>query len=191
MKNSMNSYKNIIILGAARSGKSTLAHMLHRNYNYSIISIDSFVSALHDAFPEIGISHSNTENKFKLLPQFLLSYMEKIVNEYPEERFVLEGWHVYPNDIKRLFHNLDVKLICLGYTEISCDEVFEIIRKNEGENEYTKKMTDERLKTLISNHIEYSKMLKKQCEESNIKFYDTSFNRNNKLNEIMNVLIDK
>ena len=55
--------KNIIILGAARAGKSTLAQMLHKDYNYSIVSIDAFVSALQDAFPELGITHSNTENK--------------------------------------------------------------------------------------------------------------------------------
>ena len=83
--------KNIIILGAARSGKSTLAQMIHKKYNYSIISIDSFVSALRDSFPSLGITHSNTENKFKLLPAFVFSYMKKITNEYPEENFVLEG----------------------------------------------------------------------------------------------------
>lgn len=69
--------KNIIILGAARAGKSTLAQMIHRKYNYSIISIDSFVSALRDSFPSLGITHSNTENKFKLLPPFVFSYMKK------------------------------------------------------------------------------------------------------------------
>ena len=69
--------KNIIILGAARAGKSTLAQMIHRKYNYSIISIDSFVRALRDSFPSLGITHSNTENKFKLLPPFVFSYMKK------------------------------------------------------------------------------------------------------------------
>jgi hypothetical protein len=74
--------KNIIILGVARAGKSTLAQMLHKDYNYSIISIDAFVSALQDAFPELEITHSNTENKFQLLPPFVFSYMKKIIYEY-------------------------------------------------------------------------------------------------------------
>ena len=109
--------KNIIILGAARAGKTTLAKMLHRKYNYSIISIDSFVSALSDGFPSLGITHSNTENKFKLLPKFIFSYMNKIINEYPEERFILEGWHVFPKDVIEIFSDMDVKIICLGYTK--------------------------------------------------------------------------
>lgn len=38
-------------------------------------------------------------------------------------------------------------------------------------------MTDLKLKELILNHIEYSKILKEQCNKNNIEFYDTSFNR--------------
>ncbi len=181
--------KNLIILGAARAGKSTLAQMIHKKYNYSIISIDSFVSALRDCFPSLEITHSNTENKFKLLPPFVFSYMKKITNEYPEENFVLEGWHVYPSDISKLFCDMNVKIICLGYTKISCEEVFKLLRKNEKENSYTKKMSDEKVKELISNHIEYSKVLKKQSEKNNIKFYDTSFERDNVLEEAMRYLI--
>lgn len=180
--------KNVIILGAARAGKSTLAQMIHKKYNYSIISIDSFVSALKDAFPELGITHSNTERKFQLLPPFIFSYMEKIINEYPEEKFVLEGWHVYPKEIKKLFSDLNAEIICLGYTKISCMEALEKIRENESENSYTKSMSDDEVKKLISNHIEYSKELEKQCKENNIEFYDTSFDRDNVLKNIIEKL---
>ena len=181
--------KNIIILGAARSGKTTLAQMIHKKYNYSIVSIDSFVSALKEGFPELGITHSNTENKFKVRPKFVFSYMNKIINEYPNERFVLEGWHVYPSDIVRLFNCDDFKIICLGCTEISCEEFLSKIRMYENKNSYTRQMTDERLRDLIVDHIEYSKVLKRQCEESGIKFFDTSFNRDVVLNEVMEYLI--
>lgn len=181
--------KIVIILGAARAGKSTLAQKIHRKYNYSIISIDSFVSALRDTFPDLGISHSNTENKFKVLPTFVFSYMKKIMKEYPDESFILEGWHVYPEDIAKLFKNENVQIICLGYTETNCEECLNLIRKNEKENSYTKRMTDEEVKELISKHIEYSKILKQQCKKNSIKFYDTSFNRDNILEEAMRYVI--
>lgn len=182
--------KHIIILGAARAGKTTLTSMLHKKYNYSIISIDSFVSALKEGFPSLGITHSNTENKFKLLPQFIFSYMNKIINEYPKEKFVLEGWHVFPKDIIKLFCNMDVNIIGLGYTEITCDEALYHIRKNETEYSYTAKMADNKVKELILNHIEYSKIIKKQCEENNIKYYDTSFDREKVLEKAMNFLLE-
>ncbi len=181
--------KNIIILGAARAGKTTLAKILHHQFQYSIISIDSFVSALQDAFPELGISHSNTDNKFRLLPPFVYSYMEKIVKEYPEEKFVLEGWHVYPNEICKLFDKRNVKIICLGYPQISCEKALQLLREKEQENSYTKKMTNEEVKRLLSNHIEYSKKLKKQCEENEIQFYDTSYEREKILGQIIEDLM--
>lgn len=181
--------KNIVILGAARSGKSTLAKILQEEYNYSIISIDSFVSALRDAFPELGITHSNTENKFKLLPQFVYSYMKKIIKEYPNQKFVLEGWHVYPDDMAKLFANDDVKMICLGYNEISCDEALTLIRVNENANSYTKNMSDDEVKRLILNHIEYSRILKEKCIDYGIEFWDTSFDREKKLKEIVKRII--
>ena len=59
----------------------------------------------------------------------------------------------------------------------------------ENKNSYTRQMTDERLRDLIVDHIEYSKVLKRQCEESGIKFFDTSFNRDVVLNEVMEYLI--
>lgn len=182
--------KNIIILGAARSGKTTLANMLYKEYNYSIISIDSFVSALRDGFPNLGITHSNTENKFKLLPPFIFSYMNKIISEYPEGKFILEGWHVFPRDIIKLFRNMDVKIVCLGYTKITCDKALYEIRRNETKNSYTIKMTDDKVKELILNHMNYSKILKKQCEENNIKYYDTSFDRDKVLEEAMKYLLE-
>ncbi|MCI8290950.1 MAG: AAA family ATPase [Clostridia bacterium] len=181
--------KNIIILGAARSGKSTLAKILNEEYNYSVISIDSFVSALRDAFPELGITHSNTENKFKLLPKFVYAYVKKIIKEYPEQKFVLEGWHVYPDDMARLFANDDMKMICLGYIDISCDEALTLIRENENDNSYTKMMNDDEVKKLILSHIEYSRILKKKCESCGVEFWDTSFDRDKKLREIIDNIV--
>lgn len=181
--------QNIIILGAARSGKSTLAKILHEKYNYSIISIDSFVSAMQDCFPELGITHSNTKNKFELLAPFVYSYMKKITNEYPCQRFVLEGWHVYPKDILNLFKNENIKIICLGYTDTNIDEVFRLLRANETENSYTKRMTDERVKDLIEKHINYSVILKQQCIDNKIMFFDTSINREKILDNIVKYLM--
>lgn len=181
--------KNIIILGAARSGKSSLASMLHEKYNYSIISIDSFVSAFRDAFPELGITHSNTDNKFKLLPGFVYAYMKKIVKEYPDKKFVLEGWHVYPDDMSKLFANDDAKIVCLGYTKIECDDALKLIRSNEKDNSYTREMSDDEVKKLILSHIEYSKILKEKCKKCGIEFFDTSFDREEKLREIIENIV--
>lgn len=51
-------------------------------------------------------------------------------------------------------------------------------------------MTDDKVKDLILNHINYSKILKRQCEENNIKYYDTSFDRDKVLEEAIQYLLE-
>ena len=48
-------FKNILVMGVGRSGKTTLSKMISRKYGYSIISIDDIVTAM-GAFPDLNIS---------------------------------------------------------------------------------------------------------------------------------------
>lgn len=48
--------KNILIIGAARSGKTTLAKKFSKEKGYNLISIDNIVSGF-EAYPELGIYH--------------------------------------------------------------------------------------------------------------------------------------
>lgn len=115
----------------------------------------------------------------------LYHYITKNVNKAMKRNI-----NRFPEDIIGLFRNMDVKIICLGYTKITCDEALYEIRKNETKNSYTTKMTDNKVKDLILNHINYSKILREQCEENNIKYYDTSFDREKILTEAMNYLLE-
>ena len=54
--------KNILIIGAARSGKTTLAKKIAKEKGYSLICIDDLVSGLQ-AYPELNISHNSNDNR--------------------------------------------------------------------------------------------------------------------------------
>lgn len=65
-------YKNILIIGAARSGKTTLAKKLAKEKGYSLISIDDIVSGF-EAYPELEIHHDGDVNDTaKRLAPFLI-----------------------------------------------------------------------------------------------------------------------
>ena len=66
--------KNILIIGAARCGKTTLARKLNKEYGYSVISIDDIVSGL-SSYPELNIHHDGDDNlTTKNLGPFLEKY---------------------------------------------------------------------------------------------------------------------
>ena len=62
--------KNILIIGAARSGKTTLAKRFSKK-GYNLISIDDIVSGF-EAFPELNIRHYGdaAETAARLAPFF-------------------------------------------------------------------------------------------------------------------------
>lgn len=45
--------KNLLILGAARGGKTTLAKMVSQKWGYGIVSVDALVSAFQEAFENV------------------------------------------------------------------------------------------------------------------------------------------
>ena len=47
--------KNILIVGPSRSGKSTLANMIHEETGSYVISIDKLVAVFQNAYPGLDI----------------------------------------------------------------------------------------------------------------------------------------
>lgn len=75
----------------------------------------------------------------------------------------------------------------LGITEITAIDLLMEIRRNERENDWTCSFGNNRLELYCESIIEESKQAKQECEKyDNIKFYDTSGDRQEKLNKIIN-----
>ena len=129
--------------------------------------------------PSVGIGHSNTEFKFKTLPIFIVKYYQKIKKEYPDVNFVIEGWHVFQKEIAKYIDLKDFVVIGIGYPKQDVNLKLKEIREFSYENDYCKKMTDERIINLVENHKNYSIQMQKECEELGINFFDISNNWDN------------
>ena len=175
--------KNILILGAARSGKSTLANMLSDELGHNIISVDAFIGAFQENYPELGMSY-HTGNNHMVAP-FVASYANAVIYNHPKSKFVVEGYHIKLADAVKLFGD-KFKIVVLGYPKLSPKEVLSNVRKYEGKFDYTKAMSDDELLSVVSRHVEYSKKFEEECKNLGLQFYDTSYNRNDVLSHIIN-----
>lgn len=177
--------KNIIIIGVPRAGKSTLANMIYDKYKYQIIRMDSVRDAFKKVFPELNINPHTAINNERFQ-----SYMKKLLkNNIYESRelygFVVEGCDMTAKMCKDLYGDSNNLIYALGRCRETAEEMRETILKYDTKYDWTFDMPKEELLEYCQKQITKSKELKEDCEKNDIKFYDTSFNREKVLNEVM------
>jgi len=102
--------KVVILGGNARSGKTTLAHMLAKK-GYTLISMDTIQNVIESTF-DIDFDELTREEKLKLF--------ENIVNEYLKEsdtyntNIVIDMYDYLPSDIRKLKNRKKLKVYFLA-----------------------------------------------------------------------------
>lgn len=178
--------KNIIILGQPRTGKTTLSNMIVEKFGYQVIHMDHVRNAFREVYPELGITPktANENEKFQL---FLKTYFDMCLRnkEKNNYNYVMEGCEINVADCYKMYSSENNIIIALGKTEVTGEELFRDIRKYDTTAEWTYRRTDEQLLEYAESIVEKSKEIKRECEKFNITFFDTSKNRDEVLNEII------
>lgn len=175
--------KNIILIGASRAGKSSFTKLLSENIkNISLIKTDLLRLAFREAICKDNTINTNILKQNPDYINYILSYY-KFANKYDTEYIkVIDTVDFGPKDSK-LFENSI--MICLGYPNITPEEVVSNWRKYDTELDWTFKKTDEELIEIALEEIKNSKQLQEECKNYNVKFIDTSQKRNNVLKELL------
>ena len=188
-------YKNILILGAARSGKTTLAKRIAKEKGYSLISIDDIVSGF-EAFPELEIHHDgDAVDTAKRLAPFLIKYLTELSEGstfYGGIKSVIEGTHF---DFEQLMPFLKsdkykekYQIIGLTFNDITEQQLYEYIKKYDTEDDWTYWCDDEELKGNVRYFIDRNKYFNEMFKKYDITTFDTSYDRDKVLTNIINSL---
>ncbi len=185
--------KNILILGVGRSGKSTLSRKLKERFpRYNLVHTDSIRNAiLYNIDKKYADDFMNyKENEFlqKVLLEFLDCQTSQELNTYGT---ILEGAQILPSVLSR-YKNLDKTVIVfLGHGNLSEKEIFEMVRNNDTEVDWSYKKTDEELEKFIKRFYEKNKFLMDECKKYGFRYIDTHENRENVLNEVFDYICDE
>jgi len=177
--------KNIIIIGTPRSGKTTLAKKLLEEFNYVYIEADSirekeFEISKNEETEKCYIDIQKTEEK----SEQKISKMMKDTCKNTE--VILEDFSLTIEKAIELYGNENNLIYCLGTCDLSPEEMLEKIRKNDTKFEWSYHMGNNTLLYACDIWISSSKENKEKCRKyHNIKYYDTSKNREKVLNEIV------
>lgn len=187
-------FKNILIMGVGRAGKTTLAKMIAGKYRYSIISIDDIVTAM-GAFPGLNISWDGDHAKIaEQMAPFLTIYLKELSEGskfYGGCKTVIEGTDI---DFERLIPHINKRkyhLIGLTYNRVTKEELFKTIRKHDTEDDWSYYLSDEQLEAYCGECVERNRFFDEKFREYDIPSYDTSADRKAVLHDIMEHLEDK
>ena len=175
---------NIIIAGVPRAGKSTVSHLLSKQYGYQHISMDSIIAGFEKCFPETGVNTyqglSSLETlrviSSKMAP-FVRAMLDSAEYDEFEPGMVLDMYQLLPEDYDKYIRGANCEIAYFITSDVSPEERFLIQKKYDTEKDYSFYKSDEELLEGAECIVEQSIMMRKQCEQSGLKYYETARDR--------------
>ena len=175
---------NLLIAGVPRAGKSTVAHLLASRYGYQHVSMDSIIAGFEKCFPDTGVStYQGLSSKDTLrvisgkMAPFVRAMLES--GEYDEFKpgMVLDMYQLLPEDYDRFIRGANCDIVYFITSDVTPEERFAIQKKYDTEKDYTFYKSDEELREGAEYIVEQSILMKAQCEQYGLPFYETAHER--------------
>lgn len=177
--------KHIIIAGASRSGKTTLATRL-KDLGYIHYTMDSIKRGIYNGnFMEgKGSNWKEVSPKMAKLIERLIQDNKEDIN-YNVEFYVIDVGTIYPEDAVTLNKMDNVILMFLGYPDVDVSwKVHQMQKYDKALNSWTKNLPEDQITGMVNFSVGFSREVRKQCLENNIMFFDTGYNQKEVLDEI-------
>lgn len=100
----------------------------------------------------------------------------------------MEGDSITPNHIVKYFNQDEYIIIFLVQNKISTDQILENYKIYHQEHDWTDAWDEEKLRETALWHKKLGERIELECKENNIKFFDTSLNREIVYKEIIDYI---
>lgn len=184
--------KNIIIMGIGRAGKTTLSEMIKKKYNqYNLIHSDSIKWAIiralgKEAYYRKNIKEQKEFEHSEYFQKLLLEFFNSCIrNDIENYGYILESGQLQPKLVKEYIDYENTKVICLGHGELTKQDIIDLCRKNDKEDDWTYNMPDDDLSAHAEKWSKMNEELKEECPKYGITYINTSQNRESILNDIL------
>ncbi len=165
-----------LISGASRSGKTLLAQKLLAERNLPYLSLDWLMMGFYNGIPEYGIHPllMPDEIALKMWP-FLKGMIDNMV--YDGMDYVIEGEAMLPELLIELEMKYPgkTKAVFLGFVDVDPNLKFDQIKTySTGDDDWLIKESDAYIKDHIENMIRHSLMIREECTNLNLPYFETS-----------------
>ena len=183
---------NIIIAGVPRAGKSTVSHMLSKEFGYQHVSMDSIIAGFEKCFPETGVSTYcglSSMDTLKLISSKMTPFVRAMLDSAEYDEFepgmVLDMYQLLPEDYEKYLRDANCEIVYLLTSDVTPQERFEIQKKYDTPKDYTFYKSDEELIEGANYNVEQSILMKKQCEKYGLTYYETAHEREKAFKKIL------
>lgn len=181
-----------LIGGTSRSGKSLLARNLLKKYNIPYFSLDWAMMGFTIGIPDYGIHDRLFMDEIgERMWSFTKGMCQTIIESGTD--YIIEGEAMLPEHMRELsdLNPGSVKACCVGYADIDLEKkVSDVKTYNNGECDWLINQGEDLVRDHIKNMRIYSMKVKKWCEKSRVKYFDTSNNFIDVIEEATKYLAD-
>ena len=175
---------NIIIAGVPRAGKSTVSHILSKEYGYQHISMDSIIAGFEKCFPETGVSTYqglSSLDTLRVISSKMAPFVRAMLDSGEYDEFapgmVLDMYQLLPEDYDKYIRGANCEIVYFITSDVTPEERFLIQKKYDTEKDYTFYKSDEELREGAEYIVEQSILMKEQCEKYGLPYYETARER--------------
>ena len=115
-------------------------------------------------------------------------YNSLIRNDKSQFGYILESGQIDLKFVNEMIDRKNITVVCLGLGDLSIGDMVEQCVKYDIEDSWTYGLSKSYIKEHAKDWYERNKMLKRECPKYNIKYFDTSRNRNTIFQEIIDYI---